>query len=353
LVIIGDESEINVLIDKNNFKTTQETDEKTEIEKDHYFTKLVITIPAYNEEETIGNVIANIPRDICDDVKVLVINDGSTDDTMQVSKAAGADKIFSHKKNEGLGRAFSSAIDNALLMGADIIVNIDADGQFNPNDIPRLINPILNDEADMVTCTRFADKSPDMPKLKKFGNKRFTNLINRLTKEKFTDTQCGFRAYSREAALRLTLFGRYTYTQEVFLDLIRKDMIIKEIPCNVKGERKGKSKLIKNVPYYGFKALLIILRTYRDVRPLWFFGSLGLVLFTPGILIASTLAIRLILIARIFPYMSLVYVALVLIFGGALLGVVGFIAEMYLRQRELQEEILYRLKKEKLRKDGE
>jgi glycosyltransferase involved in cell wall biosynthesis len=316
--------------------------------------KLIIIIPAYNEEKLIGNVIKNINlikknvlKQFFNEIIVLVINDGSTDSTIEIAKKFGADEIISHKKNEGLGYAFKTGIENALSIGADVIVTIDADGQFKSEDIPKLITPILNEEADMVTCTRFVNKPPKMTWFKKFGNKRFTNLMNRLTKGNFTDTQCGFRAYSREAALRLTLFGRFTYTQEVFLDLVKKGMKIVEIPCKVEGKRKGESRLIKSVPSYGFQSLMIILRAYRDIQPLKFFGGIGAVMFIPGIIIAFILAIRLILYHIVTPYMSLVWVSLALIIVGSMLFVLALVADMYVRQRELQEEILYRLKKEK------
>jgi hypothetical protein len=185
-----------------------------------------------------------------------------------------------------------------------------------------------------------------MPWIKKFGNIRFTKLVNRLTKERFTDTQCGFRAYSREAALKLTLFGRYTYTQEVFLDLIIKGLKIVEVPCEVKGKREGESRLIKSIPSYGIKSLMILFRAYRDSQPLRFFGGIGALMFIPGVVIALILAIRLILIHRVSPFMSLVWVSLALIIVGAMMFVLALVADMYVRQRNLQEEILYRLKKE-------
>ena len=119
---------------------------------------LIITIPAYNEEATIASVITRIPRNCADEVKILVIDDGSTDNTAAVAVEAGADKIVSHGFNKGLGTAFQTGIETALEMGADVVVNIDADGQFNPEDIPKLIEPIKENEADMVTCTRFLEK---------------------------------------------------------------------------------------------------------------------------------------------------------------------------------------------------
>jgi glycosyltransferase involved in cell wall biosynthesis len=312
--------------------------------------KVVVMIPAYNEEKTIGMVINAIPRDFTDEVEVLVIDDGSKDRTVDQAKKAGANSIVSHKKNKGLGHTFRTGIENALSMGADVIVNIDADGQFNPKDIPKLVGPIASDRADMVTCTRFVGTPPEMPKIKKFGNKRFTKLVNRLTGEKFTDTQCGFRAYSREAAMRLTLFGGHTYTQEVFLDLVYKGMKIKEISCQVKGQREGKSRVVSSIPSYSIRSILLILRIHRDFHPLRFFGTWGLVLFVPGIIIGIILGLRLLLYHVVYPYLSLVYIGVVMIVVGALLLVMAFITDMYARQRILQEEILYRLKEAEYRK---
>lgn len=311
--------------------------------------KIVIMIPAYNEEKTIGSVISDIPRNIADDVKVVVIDDGSADNTVKVAKESGADKIVSHDINKGLGVTFQTGIEIALKMNADIIVNIDADGQFNPNDIPKLIKPITEGKADMVTCSRFLDKNlvPDMPWIKKFGNAIFTKLVSRLTKQKFTDTQCGFRAYSKEAALRMTLFGVHTYTQEVFLDLATKRMRILEIPCEVKGVREGKSRLVTNVFSYGLKVLLIIIRSFRDYQPLKFFGTIGFGVFFIGFVIGITMFVRWIFTGIVSPYRSLINISVLLLTLGFLLIILALIADMFNRQRLLQEEILYRLRRGK------
>jgi len=309
--------------------------------------KIVVMIPAYNEESFIGEVIKKIHKNIPENAKILVINDGSRDNTLEVAKSAGADKIISHKENKGLGVAFKTGIENALKMDADIIVGIDADGQFNSEDISRLIQPIIDKKADMVTCSRFLYKKHilKMPWIKKFGNKLFTNLINIITKKRYTDTQCGFRAYSKKAASSMTLFGEYTYTQEVFIDLISKGFKIIEVPCEVRGQRVGKSKLIKNVFSYGIRVFLIILRSMRDYRPLSFFGIPGAITFYIGFLINSSLFIRRLIEHKIYPYMPLVYVATILMIFGVLVIILAFLADMMGRQRRLQEEILYRLKK--------
>lgn len=306
-------------------------------------TTIVVMIPALNEEDTIGRVIRDARDVIGGAGKILVIDDGSTDRTVAISKQAGADLIVSHGTNRGLGIAFQTGIQTALSMQADIIVNIDADCQFDPADIPRLVQPILENQADMVTCSRFLDKSmePTMPAIKKNGNHFFTRLVSYLTNQRFTDTQCGFRAYSREATLRMTIFGRFTYTQEVFLDLATKGMRIAEVPCVVKGEREGQSRMVKSVISYGTKALLISMRSFRDYNPLKFFGGIGFVLFGSGFIIGAGMVIRYLLTRMVSPFTSLISVALLLMIIGFLLGVLAMIADMFTRQRKMMEEILY------------
>ena len=224
---------------------------------------VVVLIPAFNEQETIAEAINSVPRKIlgAESVKILVVDDGSTDATLEKAGKAKADRIVRLPSNRGLGVAFRKGIDEAIKMKADAVVNMDADLQFDANDIQKLLQPILKGEADMVTCTRFKDKSmqPQMPLVKKFGNKVFTSVVNFLTQQKFTDTQCGFRAYSREAMLRLNLFGKHTYTQEVFLSLVENDLRIVEVPCRVKGQRQGKSKVVP--PTIG--AISNILKEYK------------------------------------------------------------------------------------------
>lgn len=317
---------------------------------------LVVMIPAFNEAKTIGRVIKLIPRKIkgIKKVKVLVVDDGSTDETVKEARKAKADRIVSFPSNKGLGIGFKTGIMNALKMGADVIVNIDADLQFNPKDIPELIKPIQSGEADMVSCSRFARKEfmPEMPWVKKIGNKIVTGIVNFSTGKKFTDTQCGFRAYSKEAALRLNLFGRFTYTQEVFLDLVNKGLRIKEVPLRVKGERAyGKSKVVSHWYSYGVKALLIIIRSLRDYHPLKFFGSIGLLVFLLGFLPGFALFLRWLATGTTSPYTSFISVSGALMVIGFLLIILALVADMLERQRKIQEEILYLARKKEIESD--
>lgn len=311
--------------------------------------KLVVIIPAYNEEITIGNVINTIPKKIegIDQIEVLVVDDCSKDNTVKLARMAGA-AVVSHPVNKGVGAAFSTGIEKALEMKADIIVNIDADGQFNPLDIPKLVKPILEDKADFVSCSRFKDKNliPRMSLTKKIGNKFFTRLTSFLTGQKFTDTQCGFRAYSKKAALHLNLFGSFTYTQEAFLDLASKGMRIVELPLKIRGVRQfGRSRVAGNVVSYGFRALSIVTKTFRDYKPLVFFGLPGLIIFSIGLLTGLFLIIRYVITLTTTPFKSLIIFSAVMLILGFLMIFLALIADMLDRIRRNQERILYEMKR--------
>ena len=172
--------------------------------------------------------------------------------------------------------------------------------------------------------------------------------MNVFLNKRFYDTQCGFRAYSKEAAMRLTLFSRFTYTQEVFIDLAKKRFRIIEIPLRVVGERKGKSRIVKNVFSYGLKVMLIIIRSARDYEPFKFFGLPGLAMFLLGGFSSLILFVRWIFLTKIDPFMIVAYANVFLIIVGILLIILGLIADMMDRNRQLQEEILYYEKKREL-----
>lgn len=316
--------------------------------------KLIVVIPAYNEEKTIGKVIREIPRNIgsVDDIKIIVINDGSADQTADIAEAEGA-LVVSHAANKGLGAAFSNGINEALKMGADIIVNMDADDQFDANNIPALIKPILDGRVDMVTGSRFKNrqKIPNMSIARKMGNRFFIYLINSLTGENFTDTQCGFRAYSREAALKINLFGGFTYTQEVLLDLLGKGQKIEEVPIKVVYHSGRKSKISGSLFNYGIQALMIVLRTFRDYYPLKFFGIPGLFIGGAGFLAVFYSFIFWLITGHTTPVRMVFFSGAALFIFGILLIILALITDMLKRIRRNQEEILYRLKKEEYDKE--
>lgn len=315
--------------------------------------KLCVIIPALNEERTIASVVRGIPRRIqgVSEVEVIVIDDGSTDKTSTLARTNGA-QVIRHKHNLGLGTAFRTGLEEALRQGADIIVNMDSDGQFNSQDIPALITLIQNGMADFVTATRFAKPEylPDMPYLKLIGNRWMTRVINFLTAKDFTDVSCGFRAYSRETALRLTLFGRFTYTQESFIDLSFKNVSMAEVPVRVRGEREhGRSRVASSLVRYGLKSATIIFRAARDYQPLYFFGVPGAATFLLGTLSGMFLLVHYLSTGQTYPYRSLVQVSGVLIILGFLLLFISLLADMQHRNRVLIDENLYYARKRAFR----
>jgi len=318
--------------------------------------KLVVTIPAQNEERTIAQVVRQVPRDIpgIEEVEVIVMDDGSTDATARLAREAGAIVLSIHGR-PGLGKVFKTGMDRAMRRGADIICNIDGDGQFDARDIPKLVRPILDDDADFVTCSRFKDPTlwPTMPPVKFWGNKVVTRMINWVCGgTRFSDVSCGFRAFSREAAYRLTLFGRYTYTQECFIDLFSKGMRIAEVPLKIRGVREhGKSRVAGSILKYATNSLPIILRAMRDIQPLKFFGGIAGLLLAGG---AANVAFvggwwvwdcldegR----GRTTPFTSLITLGGVMLTLSSIVGVLALLADMMGRHRKISEELLYLARK--------
>ena len=249
--------------------------------------KIVVLIPAYNEEANIAKVVQSIPRRVLgiDQVQVLVVNDGSADNTVDCAMNGGADKVVSHKRNSGVGAAFMTGIRNAILMDADIVVTIDADSQFDSKQIPEMVMPILNQEADVVIGSRFQGKAPKkIPKIKLLGNKIFSRVVSWVVGQKFTDTQTGLRAYSKDALLQISVVNDFTYTQEVLIDLKFKGLRIVEVPVSVTYDDKRKSRVVKNIFSYTSRALSIIIRTLMYHRPIFSFGLLGAFLVWGGLL---------------------------------------------------------------------
>jgi glycosyltransferase involved in cell wall biosynthesis len=308
--------------------------------------KLVVTIPAQNEEKTIAQVINGVPRQIpgVAEVEVIVVNDGSTDGTADAAEASGA-YVINLSGRPGLGTVFRTGLERAMRRGADVIVNIDGDGQFNPADIARLIQPILNDEADFVTCSRFADPKlhPDMPWVKFHGNRMVTRIINWVCGgTNFTDVSCGFRAFNREAAYRLTLFGRFTYTQECFIDLFSKGLRIAEVPLQVRGVREhGQSRVANSIWKYATSSLPIILRAMRDIQPLKFFGAIALTFFVPGLLMGGFVTGWYLYRTKTTPFTSFITISGVLFTLSFLMGALALLADMLGRNRRINEELLY------------
>jgi len=311
--------------------------------------KLVVQLPALNEEHSIEKVLSSIPRQMeaVDEIVLLVIDDGSKDRTAELARAMGA-VVVSHVQNRGVGAAFRTGIAKSTELGADIVVTIDADGQFNPEDIPRVIAPILSGEADFVTASRFMDPAltPEMPFSKLWGNRFMAKWISSMIGQPFYDVSCGFRAYSRNAFLRLNLLGNFTYTHEVFLTLAFADTAIKEVPVKVRGVREhGKSRVASNLWNYGTRTATIILKTYRDYRPLRFFSAVGAVMGILAFAFFLFLMSVKIRTGMFTPHKWAGFMAGAFAASGMASFLVGVVAEMLDRIRISADETLFRIRR--------
>jgi glycosyltransferase involved in cell wall biosynthesis len=309
---------------------------------------LLVILPALDEAATIQDVIARIPRSIAgvDRVDVLVVDDGSTDDTAALARACGAD-VLSHRHNRGVGAAIQTGIAEAIRRRADIAVNMDADGQFDPADIVKLTTPVLSGEADMATASRFKREAlvPRMPALKRWGNRGMSWLVSKLTDGSYADVSCGFRAYSREAMLRLTLTGSFTYTQESFLVLAAKGLRIVEVPMAVRGVREhGKSRVASNLWRYALRTSSIIFGSVRDYSAGAFFGTASLALVVTSLGFAAFFFGHYVIAGQFRPHIWAGFVAAFLFSFGMLVFALGQVAVMVSRLRRLQEEQLYFLR---------
>lgn len=312
--------------------------------------RLIVNLPAYNEEEKIAHTIRRVPRQVAgfDEVFVQVIDDGSKDRTMEVAKAAGADFVYSNGVNRGIGKTFRHAAERALENQADVMVNIDADGQFDPEDIRKLVIPILAQEADMVSADRFDHLAAEnIPWLKEVLNRLAARLIGSFMSVHIKDLTCGFRAYSRETLLRLNLPGGFTYTQETIIDALGKDLKIVWLPVKVTYFTNRKSRVVKTIWSYVNSSSRIIVRAIRDVRPMKFFGVPGIILLLISLIFFGMFLTLYFQDFKISPYRNYLWVSAVTFLTGLQFTVFALMADMIKTNRRLTEDQIYFMKKEK------
>jgi len=308
---------------------------------------LTIYIPALNEEETISKVISSIPKTIdkVDSIKILVVDDGSTDDTAKISKELGA-TVVSHANNKGVGKAFQTAVHYSINHNIDIMVSIDADGQFDTEEILALIKPILNKSADFVTGTRFDNGQPkNMSNIKFWGNKKVNQIISYISKINVNDASCGFRAYNRESLLNLNLKGQYTYTHESILELSFKGLILGQVPIHVKYFDDRVSRVANSIFKYFIKTSVIIIKCFKDYKPLPIFLSFAIVFLILGIGFIGFTTIHWLQFNSISPYKSIGIAGLFLLSFSLLIFLFALISDMIGNVRREQEKIIYLLKK--------
>lgn len=311
--------------------------------------RLLVIMPALNEAESIDGVIREIPERIegIDSIEVLVVDDGSTDDTVAVAREAGASVISLHA-NMGLGVAMQTGIDEAVRRRVHYAVNIDSDGQFDPKDIPKLLEPLLGGRADFASASRFKDKSlvPKMPVVKRWGNWGMSKIVSWICGQSFADVSCGFRAYTRETMLQLVLSGDFTYTQESFILLAQRNLRIVEVPLTVRGIReKGESRIASNLFRYAYRTMGIIYGCVRDFTPASVFNvvTAGLTVVATGF--AAFFVWHRMTAGQFSPHIWAGFLSAFL-YGVAFMTFwLGQVALMIARQRRLQERQLYIMRK--------
>ncbi len=300
--------------------------------------KLIIQIPCFNEEKTIGATIKDLPTQIdgMDTIEYLVIDDGCSDNTVAIAKQAGVHHIVSHTQNQGLAATFMTGLDTAISLGADIIVNTDADNQYDASYIKDLVEPILANEAEIVIGARPIQSINDFSPLKKKFQHIGSAVVRAVSKTDTDDAPSGFRAFSKQAALKLNVFGDYTYTLETVIQAGKNNIPIKSVPVQVNGKTR-ESRLMSNPLSYVFKSASTIIRIYAVYKPFKFFFTIGLILFSLGTLIG----VRYLIIGGQGHIQSLILGAILMV-SGFQAFIAAFIADFIAANRKILEEIRFR-----------
>lgn len=306
--------------------------------------KLIVQIPCLNEEATIGQTIADIPRTIegIDEVEVLVINDGSTDRTVEVAREAGADHVISFAQNRGLAAAWSAGIDEALALGADIIVNTDADNQYRGGSIPDLVRPIVTGEADMVVGARPIGEIEEFSWMKKCLQRLGSWVVRRVSATNISDATSGFRAYTRAAALRLSVVSSFTYTHETLIQAGRSGLAVAEVPIRTNPKTRD-SRLFRSIPEYIRRSLNTIVRIYALYEPMALFTVVGSFLA----LLALVLGVRyvyFVIIGEGTGHVQSVIVAALLVMLAGQSYVLGMLADLTAANRKLIQDVRTRVR---------
>jgi glycosyltransferase involved in cell wall biosynthesis len=248
--------------------------------------KLIIQIPCFNEAETLPLTVADLPREVpgIDVVEWLVVDDGSSDRTAEIARELGVDHVVSHSHNRGLAAAFLTGIDACLRAGADVIVNTDADNQYHGASIPDLVAPVLAGDAEMVVGERPIASIDDFSRTKKLLQRIGSSVVRRFSGTGVRDAASGFRAYSRDAAMRVQVFGRYTYTMETIVQAGWNGITITSVPVGVNPKTR-ESRLVKSSSRYVWRSAQSIIRSFALYKPFRFFFFAGLVPFAIGALL--------------------------------------------------------------------
>ena len=317
------------------------------------FVKLIVQIPCLNEEDTLPATVKDIPRDVpgIDVVEILIIDDGSTDRTAEVARELGVDHIVKFPKNRGLGYAFKAGFDACLKLGADIIINTDGDNQYYGPDIAALVKPILENRAHIVIGDRQTGAIGHFSFVKRFLQSFGSKMISRLAHVNVPDVASGFRAYSREAALQLSMFTDFDHTAEHVVQAGQDRLAVEIVPIRTNPKTR-ESRLFKNIGEFVFKSGMISLRTYARYNALRIFTAFGSVAFVAGFI----LGLRFVYIFFAMPEQSALHVqslilAAILLLAGFQMFLTGIVADLIATNRALLEDVSTRVRRLEL-EDG-
>ncbi|MCX7707465.1 MAG: glycosyltransferase family 2 protein [Anaerolineae bacterium] len=307
--------------------------------------KLIIQIPCYNEEATLPLTLADLPRALpgVDEIEVLVVDDGSRDRTAEVARELGVAHIVRHKRNRGLAAAFQTGLEAALAAGADIIVNTDADNQYYGPDIARLVEPILAGRADIVVGDRGVAALAHFSPLKRLLQRLGSWVVERAAGIPIPDATSGFRAFSREAALRLTVLSEYTYTLETLIQAGARGMAVAFVPVRTNPQTR-RSRLIRNIPSFLAISAVTILRFYTMYRPLRVFMTLGSVLVAAA-LVLGVRFLYFFALGRGAGHVQSLILAAILTIVGFQVGLIGLVADAVSMNRRMLEEMTWRARR--------
>lgn len=307
--------------------------------------KLIIQIPCYNEESTLALTLAELPKKIegIDKIQILIIDDGSTDKTVEVAKANGVKDFVTLPNNSGLAKAFSLGLAKALELGADIIVNTDADNQYCAQDIEKLVKPIIEARADIVIGARPIENIKHFSFIKKTLQKLGSWVMRLISSTKVADSTSGFRAFSRNAAMQINVFDNYTYTLETIIQAKAKGLDIISVPIRVNSDLR-ESRLIKNVSDYIRRSTFTMIRMFIVYRPFRFFALIGTLFLVPGVLLGARFLYFYTNNAGSGHIQSLI-LSSILILTGVQIGLIAVLADLLSINRKLLEDIQTRIKK--------
>ncbi|MEA1880454.1 MAG: glycosyltransferase family 2 protein [Campylobacterota bacterium] len=301
--------------------------------------KLIIQIPCYNEAGTLAIALGALPREVegFDKVEWLIINDGSTDETVKVAKECGVDHIVDFKYNQGLAKGFMAGLDECLKQGADVIVNTDADNQYEADDIPKLTAPILANEAEYVVGERPISQTEHFSPAKKFLQKLGSWVVRKASNTDIPDAPSGFRAMSKECAEQLNVYNNYTYTLETIIQAGQKNMAITSVPIRTNEDLRP-SRLFSSIPDYIKKSVVTIVRIFVVYKPFSFFMSIAAVLFGLGFLLGLRY-LYFMISGDGEGHTQSVILAGVLMGMGVQAALIGFVADLLAVNRKLLEKI--------------